>query len=157
MKSHGITAPLPCCFALRVLPVRALTLADEAALVQGVGELIESRGWRWEGTQLWGTVVSDGELTLGEVVDMVGLLLADPRVARVEASAPQAFESDGEELPRLRVHRSCAHALTLCELHRLRLLDAGSVIRALGGFVWPAPAGATGRETSRCGAAGARA
>lgn len=114
-------------------PRRGLTRAEQDALASHLDCLRANQHWNWAGTALVGDLWTDAELTDADVVDHLCSLQSDPDLVRIDLSQPHP--SDERARAWLRVRRNHPELPSLCALYRDRLLEAASVIRALGGFV----------------------
>lgn len=137
--------------ALKIVPIRGLGARAEEALGHAVATKLEERGFEWLGTQLAGRACADWELSLNDVVVLLHLFLTEAGVAAVKVAHPSAGGAEPESGPALTVHVSHPHAAGLCDLHRMQVLDAETVIQALGGFVTQASPKdrSAGRATGR--------
>jgi len=118
---------------IRLATCRGLSLRDEERLERAISIQLRKRGFQWEGTQLAGAISAARELDLDDVVTLVHLFLLEPAVATVVLSYRKAGAPGAAAELKLVVRSGQAEALTLCDLHRRRLLDAEPVLRALGG------------------------
>ena len=121
---------------VRLWPRRGLSPGEEDALASALDDSRAGQSWTWDGQALAGEMRTPAEFTVTDIVDHLCQLHDHADLVRIEMSCPYACGQRATAW--LRVQRSNPDLNVLCSLYSDRLLSAGAVIQALGGFVVPA-------------------